>query len=119
MQKCHLLITIYRHIHLELSSITRKLNLICEVQMVMLITALHLSIIFCILEFYDNIGSIKIAFSYNYAVSIFCTSFWIAKCILGLVLFNHICEGVCTQVKYKNFSKQLYKRDKIVTCGEA
>lgn len=92
--------TLCRHIHFELSSISRELNTIFGLQMMIQVVSFHLCAVQFTIELYDNIVLLKTHFTYSTAINIACTFLWTVRCIVDIIVFNYICAKVCIKVTF-------------------
>lgn len=113
-RKYYLLFVFYRHAHFELSSILCQLNIVFGLQMMIQVALFHLSAAHFIITFYQFILSININTTYIFTINVISFFLWAAKCIIDLIVFNYICEEVCTKVKAEDSLENLRKRDKIL-----
>lgn len=96
--KYHLSNTFHRHIHLDLCSITRELNIIFGLQMVMQAVAFHVFTVQIIYECYAITVILYNDFTYEKLIDFFGIYLWIAFNTVKMIVFNYICERVCTKV---------------------
>ncbi|KAL0108315.1 hypothetical protein PUN28_015092 [Cardiocondyla obscurior] len=93
-------IWILMHIHFELCSISYDLNTVFGWQMASHVVAFHIFTVHVIYNLYIIIVEIYTK-CYDRIVDVYCMCFWIIVSITKMVVFNYICEEVCTKVKKK------------------
>lgn len=87
-----------RHIHRELCSISNELNTIFGLQMLMQTIVFQLFTIQLIYEFYKyDLVTINDTSTYS-AINFLNTYFWATVIIVKMIVFNYICEELCTKV---------------------
>lgn len=107
MRKYHLSFTLYRHLHFELSSILRELNIVFYMQMMAQVMLFHLSTVHFIIDFYRYVVSINIDTIYSSTINALTLLTWIFRYVIDIIIFNYICEGVCMKVKSKDSLEKL------------
>lgn len=75
MQKYYLSFTSYRHVHFELSSISRELNNIFGLQMMIQTAMYHLCTVHYILSFYQFVILVRSNSTYVSVIRVFCFSY--------------------------------------------
>lgn len=99
LQKYHSSNVSFRHIHHELCSISCKLTSIFGLQMIMQAIVIQLYTIQLIFEFYEyNIVTRISDNTYKLTINFLNTYVWATIIIVKMIIFNYICEGLCTQV---------------------
>lgn len=98
IQKYHLSDTFHRYIHLELCSISRELNTIFGLQMVMQAVAFDVFTVQIIYECYAMMTVLYNDFTYGKLIDFSGIYLWITFNTVKMIVFNYICEGVCTKV---------------------
>lgn len=88
-----------RHVHRELCSISCELTRIFGLQMILQIIVIQLYTIQLIFEFYEfNVVTQISDNTYKLTINFLNTYAWSTVIIIKMIIFNHICEGLCTQV---------------------
>lgn len=109
MQKYYLSFTSYRHVHFELSSISRELNNIFGLQMMIQTAMYHLCTVHYILSFYQLVILVRSNSTYVSVIRVFCFFLWALRCMINIIIFNYICEGVSAKVKFADSLKKLMR----------
>ncbi|KAL6422637.1 hypothetical protein ACFW04_010697 [Cataglyphis niger] len=92
------IIWILMHIHRELCSISHELNTIFGLQMVMQTVIFQVYVIQLIYEFYEYDLVTKISDTPTLAAINFLNTYaWAVVIIVKMIVFNYICEGLCTK----------------------
>ncbi|XP_029665570.1 uncharacterized protein LOC115236970 [Formica exsecta] len=100
------IIWILMHIHRELCSITNQLNTIFGLQMLMQTIVFQLFTIQLIYEFYKyDLVTINDTSTYS-AINFLNTYFWATVIIVKMIVFNYICEELCTK-KFRTCLKRI------------
>jgi len=93
--KYHLSDTFRRHIHLKLCSISRELNMIFGLQMMMQVIAFH---IFTVQIIYQCYVTMIADFTHEKLLNLLSIYFWIIIIIIKMIILNYICERICNKV---------------------
>ncbi|KAL0105528.1 hypothetical protein PUN28_016892 [Cardiocondyla obscurior] len=91
-------IWILMHIHFKLCSISYDLNTVFGWQMVSHVITFHFFTVYVIYNLYV-VTVLIYAKCCNRLVDLYCMCFWIVVHITKMIVFNYICEGVCTKVQ--------------------
>lgn len=99
LQKYHSSSVFCRHVHHELCSISCELTRIFGLQMILQTIVIQLYTIQLIFEFYEYNMVTKINNNtYKLTINSINTYVWFTVIIAKMIIFNYICEGLCTQV---------------------
>ncbi|KAM0734579.1 hypothetical protein ACS0PU_011398 [Formica fusca] len=97
------IIWILMHIHRELCSISNELNTIFGLQMLMQTIVFQVFTIQLIYEFYKyDLVTINDTSTYS-AINFLNTYFWATVTIVKMIVFNYICEELCTKANRTEF----------------
>ncbi|KAM0734580.1 hypothetical protein ACS0PU_011399 [Formica fusca] len=91
------LVWILMHIHLELSSISRELNTIFGFHMAIQTTTIQIATIQLAIAFYKAVMVISTYSTFLMTINILLTLIWAITNIIKIIIFNCVCEGICTK----------------------